>query len=210
MVSWQFVLLPHALFTHPSIRPYHLIWAFTLPPPTDTHSGERRGASVQPQPGRQHHQIPRYHLSHSQGKTPDHTERCSSAAQPRGREESRFELWLSNEGFYSRADNNWTPSCRSHGLSFRLFLSTCLLSVRFFSRLSHLFLCLSCPLQLSRARTGHSISLCFYLERCICFWTFIWGGFISYFFIKGGVGKFEKPARDTLFVIFHGMLLTSR
>ena len=28
-------------------------------------------------------------------------------------------------------------------------------------------------------------------------------------FIKGGVGKFEKPARDTL-VIFHGMLLTSR
>ena len=28
--------------------------------------------------------------------------------------------------------------------------------------------------------------------------------------IKGGVGKFEKPARDTLFVIFHGMLLTSR
>ena len=23
------------------------------------------------------------------------------------------------------------------------------------------------------------------------------------------VGKFEKPARDTLFVIFHGMLLTS-
>ena len=27
---------------------------------------------------------------------------------------------------------------------------------------------------------------------------------------KGGVGKFEKPARDTLFVIFHGMLLTSR
>ena len=28
--------------------------------------------------------------------------------------------------------------------------------------------------------------------------------------LKGGVGKFEKPARDTLFVIFHGMLLTSR
>jgi len=28
-------------------------------------------------------------------------------------------------------------------------------------------------------------------------------------YIKGGVGKFEKPARDTLFVIFHGMLLTS-
>ena len=28
--------------------------------------------------------------------------------------------------------------------------------------------------------------------------------------VKGGVGKFEKPARDTLFVIFHGMLLTSR
>ena len=28
--------------------------------------------------------------------------------------------------------------------------------------------------------------------------------------IKGGVGKFEKLARDTLFVIFHGMLLTSR
>ena len=27
---------------------------------------------------------------------------------------------------------------------------------------------------------------------------------------KGGVGKFEKPAGDTLFVIFHGMLLTSR
>ena len=26
---------------------------------------------------------------------------------------------------------------------------------------------------------------------------------------KGGVGRFEKPARDTLFVIFHGMLLTS-
>ena len=25
--------------------------------------------------------------------------------------------------------------------------------------------------------------------------------------LKGGVGKFEKPARDTLFVIFHGMLL---
>ena len=30
------------------------------------------------------------------------------------------------------------------------------------------------------------------------------------FKVKGGVGKFEKPARDTLFVIFHGMLLTSR
>ena len=29
-------------------------------------------------------------------------------------------------------------------------------------------------------------------------------------FIKGGVGTFEKPARDTLCVIFHGMLLTSR
>ena len=28
--------------------------------------------------------------------------------------------------------------------------------------------------------------------------------------LKGGVGKFEKPARDTLFVIFHGILLTSR
>ena len=28
--------------------------------------------------------------------------------------------------------------------------------------------------------------------------------------IKGRVGKFEKPAPDTLFVIFHGMLLTSR
>ena len=28
--------------------------------------------------------------------------------------------------------------------------------------------------------------------------------------LKGGVGKFEKPARDTLFVIFNGMLLTSR
>ena len=28
--------------------------------------------------------------------------------------------------------------------------------------------------------------------------------------IKGGVGRFEKPARDTLVVIFHGMLLTSR
>ena len=28
--------------------------------------------------------------------------------------------------------------------------------------------------------------------------------------VKGGVGKFKKPARDTLFVIFHGMLLTSR
>ena len=33
---------------------------------------------------------------------------------------------------------------------------------------------------------------------------------IAYLSIKGGVGKFEKPARDTLFVIFHGMLLTSR
>ena len=30
------------------------------------------------------------------------------------------------------------------------------------------------------------------------------------FRLKGRVGKFEKPARDTLFVIFHGMLLTSR
>ena len=30
------------------------------------------------------------------------------------------------------------------------------------------------------------------------------------FLIKGRVGKFEKPAQDTLFVIFHGMLLTSR
>ena len=28
--------------------------------------------------------------------------------------------------------------------------------------------------------------------------------------LKGRVGKFEKPSRDTLFVIFHGMLLTSR
>ena len=28
--------------------------------------------------------------------------------------------------------------------------------------------------------------------------------------VKGRVGKFEKPARDTLFVISHGMLLTSR
>ena len=28
--------------------------------------------------------------------------------------------------------------------------------------------------------------------------------------IKGRVGTFEKPARDTLFVIFHGMFLTSR
>ena len=28
--------------------------------------------------------------------------------------------------------------------------------------------------------------------------------------VKGGVGTFEKPSRDTLFVIFHGMLLTSR
>ena len=28
--------------------------------------------------------------------------------------------------------------------------------------------------------------------------------------VKGRVGKFEKPARDTLVVIFHGMLLTSR
>ena len=27
---------------------------------------------------------------------------------------------------------------------------------------------------------------------------------------KGGLGKFEKLAQDTLFVIFHGMLLTSR
>ena len=32
----------------------------------------------------------------------------------------------------------------------------------------------------------------------------------SFLDLKGGVGKFEKPARDTLFVIFHGMLLTSR
>ena len=27
--------------------------------------------------------------------------------------------------------------------------------------------------------------------------------------LKGGVGKFEKSARDTLCVILHGMLLTS-
>ena len=33
---------------------------------------------------------------------------------------------------------------------------------------------------------------------------------LKHFYVKGGVGKFEKPARDTLFVIFHGMLLTSR
>ena len=52
---------------------------FISRPPTDSYSGERRGSNIQPQPGRQHQQIPRHHLSHPQGKTLEHTERCSSA-----------------------------------------------------------------------------------------------------------------------------------
>ena len=41
-------------------------------------------------------------------------------------------------------------------------------------------------------------------------WTERANQMLDDFLLKGGVGKFEKPARDTLFVIFHGMLLTSR
>ena len=43
----------------------------------------------------------------------------------------------------------------------------------------------------------------------VCGW-FALGNYIGDITVKGRVGKFEKPARDTLFVIFHGMLLTSR
>ena len=40
--------------------------------------------------------------------------------------------------------------------------------------------------------------------------SYLFLDFFQQCYIKGGVGKFGKPARDTLFVIFHGMLLTSR
>lgn len=88
-------------------------------PPTDSYSGERRGSDIQPQPGRQHQQIPRHHLSHPQGKTLEHTERCSSAPGRDGK--SRSEPWLSNEVFCSRVDNDCThltcSLCRSSPLS---------------------------------------------------------------------------------------------
>lgn len=45
----------------------------------DSHSRERRGANFQPQPGRQHQQIPRYHLAHSQGNRQQHAKRRSTA-----------------------------------------------------------------------------------------------------------------------------------
>lgn len=86
--------------------------------PTDSHSGEWWGSNIQPQPGRQHQQIPRYHLSHSQGKRLAHTERCGSAP---GREGSQSELWFSNEGFYSGADSKCTYLSHSLRLSFCLF-----------------------------------------------------------------------------------------
>lgn len=49
-------------------------WSFAF---ADSHSGEWRGANIQPQPGRQHQQIPRYHLAHSQGNWQEHRERRS-------------------------------------------------------------------------------------------------------------------------------------
>ena len=52
------------------------------------------------------------------------------------------------------------------------------------------------------------------LKHFVVSYVLLWFLFVLFLLIKisikGGVGKFEKPARDTLFVIFHGMLLTSR
>lgn len=124
--------------------------------PADSHSGERRGSNIQPQPGRQHHQIPRYHLSHSQG-TNTRTHR-SAAARPPGREKR---LCLSRDcqmrAFtVERITTAHIYPARSVFL-FCLFLSSCHSSVRFpcahsssllLSVSVYLFLCLAllCPL----------------------------------------------------------------
>lgn len=56
-----------------------------------------------------------------------HLNTQSAAAQPLGERESLSELWLSNEGFYSGADNNCTHLFYSLCLSFSLFFPTCLI-----------------------------------------------------------------------------------
>lgn len=118
--SWTFLFpLLHVLVTHPFVSILFIMLCHFVFLPADSHSGERWGSNIQPQPGRQHQQIPRYHLSHSQGKTLEPAERCSSAP---GRQQSRSELWLSNEGFYSGADNNYTHLSLTLSFILPLFL----------------------------------------------------------------------------------------